>query len=289
MKQEQTKTEAHPTTTGTGNGVSKQLPASKSEISISVAPSNLQQAAQNSAGEKSLQTKIADLHANRKAMHRLIGLTLVLASINSVLFFISPQVATWMLFALLIFPTGTGCLLWRRQKQQIETLAKHTDKKLFGVFCDLLEDQDAEIKVIVRTKLTQMLPLLKEGDAILLNLKQQDSLRHALLQFSVRETTLQFQIAVLNSYERIGCKKDLWVVEEIADSQHKYYDPRLIAAAQHCLESLRMSNKNERGQENLLRASSIADQPVEQLLRPAKNPGDPNPGELLRTALRKLD
>ena len=79
------------------------------------------------------------------------------------------------------------------------------------------------------------------------------------------------------------------MVEEIADSLYKYYDQRLIEAAQHCLKSLRLSDDVEGDQDYLLRASSISDQPVEQLLRPVKNPGDPNPSELLRTAKKKLD
>ena len=285
----QTKVETLPTLTGTGSEDSEERSASKPEIETIASPSNLPEAMLHSDRANSLRSNISNLQANRKAILRLIQLTFVLAIINAVLFIISPQVATWMLFALLIFPIGTGRLLYLRQKEQIETLAKLPDKKLIGVFCDLLENQESEIKVIVRTKLADMLPLLKKGDASLLNPKQRDSLRHALLQFSERETTLQFQIAVLNSYERIGGRKDLWVVEEIADSLYKYYDPRLIEAAQHCLESLRLSDDVEGDQDNLLRASSISDQPVEQLLRPAKNPGDPNPGELLRTATKKLD
>ncbi len=173
-------------------------------------------------------------------------------------------------------------IISERQKQVMMSLSCIEDPSLAGVLCEMLSVKDLKILSAARSSLSKILPKLNSSDFELLNRDQRLSLRNhlSLKRFANNSAYIEFQLAVLKSYEQIGGAEERAVVHELANNQT--FAPSLREAANSCLPYLDIRIAEERERDQLLRASSFTTLGNDELLRPAEGSADSDPETLLR-------
>ena len=255
-------------------------------------PHNLVNSVSKSATTVDIEMTKASLLSICRAEQKLRKVTTRIVLAFLCLYFGSYLLAVWRynfelpLWGLCIASSIIWASFWQQSEKHKQAMIALVDDEVVtsvGALSEILKMHDREIAFLVRQALTKILPKLRASEASLLNSYQRTVLRTALNRhkYGKSDEYTDFQVAVLKSYEQIGGEDDIDTVTQIAAST-MIYDLRVKAAAIECLPYLNQRIVEVKEKDELLRASSFAEIPNRELLRPAQGVGDTPAIDLLR-------
>ena len=176
----------------------------------------------------------------------------------------------------------------QQHDQTMKDLSRIEEMSHVGILCEILKNNtwSGEVECATKITLTKLLPNLKSSDFDLLDKKQRSTLREQFNEENISTDLeqIEFQIAVLKTYERIGSVDELQVVWKVCKSKNRTFAPSVREAAKSCLPFLQARVSDEMESHQLLRASSFTTLGTDELLRPAIGSEDPEPKTLLRAS-----
>lgn len=185
-----------------------------------------------------------------------------------------------LLLSLIGVCTAAEIFWWnkrRTQKWTLERIAQHENVAEVGLLAEAFFWGRRDIQKAVTTALLRLLPQMRVENGHWLTERQRECLYAALDNPNVDLT-----LALLRAFEQVGDYHALPHVEALAQRTAKTGAREAIIheAALACLPYLRMEAERARGAQTLLRPSSLADVPADDLVRSANPPED----DLLRPA-----
>ena len=175
----------------------------------------------------------------------------------------------------------------KQHNQTMKDLSRIEEMSHVGVLCEIVNNTcSGEVECATKITLTKLLPNLKSSDFDLLDKKQRSTLRKQFNEENISTDLeqIEFQIAVLKTYERIGSAEELQVVWKVCKSKNRTFAPSVREAAKSCLPFLQARISDEMESHQLLRASSFITLGTDELLRPAIGSEDFEPKTLLRAS-----
>jgi hypothetical protein len=184
-------------------------------------------------------------------------------------------------------------------RSHADQLSDPPEKQSIGALIDLFRFEDLYSHRRAKLALTELLPTLREEDALLLTTPSRavlnrilrvpstelgyKDLRELFIDTAARDTKLR--LAIMRAYSHIGGAEELSIIERLANSVPRLEADVLIKeAAQECLPILRLRVEQLTAQKSLLRASSDSPPYNSTLLRAAAATPTVLPDELLRPA-----
>ncbi len=187
---------------------------------------------------------------------------------------------------------GVGCNLYATAKWRsaVEAIVLKADRQAIAPLIEMF--QRPSEREFAAGVLPRLLTRLTAADAPLLTRAHRAALNQFLSESAASlhwnnspALIAPMMRAILRAYEQVGDSEAIPIVERLANGAG--YARRSVAtrrAAQECLPFLRERGPNETLRQNLLRASSVTQDPPEMLLRSAAFRPDQSPEELLRSA-----
>ena len=177
---------------------------------------------------------------------------------------------------------------WKSTQRTIAKIEAMDDVRLIGSLMEMLDIDSVPVRNAAKARLAQLLPRLKASDTELITSLQRKRLHSFLAEHlcnfayrdvrelgakGTRQRETDFQIAILEAYEKIGDAACLPAVRSLARATvHSKSVPLEVSeAARRCLVFLEPLAAQERASKQLLRASTAPAVLPDTLLRPVMN------------------
>ena len=238
------------------------------------------------------------------------------AFLSSVLYLVrfansDEQLLKIQILILFLIMTAVGsyfCLRVKRRsngsrRNLTETLKQNYDETQVGPLIRTLRAQNAPVRKIVKSILTDLLPTLKASDSHLISEEERKILLRTLVispnetghrdlselfSSSVKQREMNLRLSILKALQQVGGDQELATVKSLALGTPTIYSfsfpPEIREAAKECLPYMQARSNEQRDASQLLRASSVHDISGETLLRPATSSSEFRPELLLRAS-----
>jgi hypothetical protein len=207
------------------------------------------------------------------ALFLLTALFLFLAFVN---FNLSNSVEAFLALIMLCFAAvmPIAVIVWSlnqiyksRLHLCISSLSGSGQVAAIGVLLEAREMRDRAVRALAEEGLIKLLPLMEEGEAVLLTWRQAYLLCHALC-----DNEPAIVLAALAALTKIGGSEDLWDVRALLGHTGGYFPPlasnaEVRAAATICCGAIQARMKSDQFRTTLLRP--VMDSNGAELLRPA--------------------